>query len=234
MNKSARKVDALLFDKDGTLFDFHATWSEWAGAFIDELADGDNQLKQSVADAMHYDLDARRYLPSSPIIAGTNREAAECIAKGLPGRSVDEIEDYLMHVAADAPQAEAVPLKPFLSCLAGQGLRLGVATNDSEFGARANLDQFGLVEHFDFIAGFDSGFGSKPAPGQLLAFAELVGLPPHRVGMVGDSSHDLHAGRAAGMQTIAVLTGTATRQELAPLADVVLPDIGHILDWLSE
>jgi len=51
--------------------------------------------------------------------------------------------------------------------------------------------------------------------------------------MVGDSTHDLIAGRAAGMKTIAVLTGMAGPADLAPLADAVLPDIGHIPGWLQ-
>jgi phosphoglycolate phosphatase len=51
--------------------------------------------------------------------------------------------------------------------------------------------------------------------------------------MVGDSRHDLMAGRAAGMRTVAVLTGIAEAPELAPLADAVLPDIGHLADWLD-
>ena len=59
-------------------------------------------------------------------------------------------------------------------------------------------------------------------------------LKPERVVMVGDSTHDLLAGRAAGMQTLGVLTGIAERPELAPLADAVLPDIGHIPAWLEE
>jgi phosphoglycolate phosphatase len=67
-----------------------------------------------------------------------------------------------------------------------------------------------------------------------LAFADAVQIDPGRVAMVGDSTHDLVAGRAAGMQTIAVLTGVAGADELAPFADVVFPDIGHIVDWLSE
>jgi phosphoglycolate phosphatase len=46
--------------------------------------------------------------------------------------------------------------------------------------------------------------------------------------MVGDSRHDLIAGRAAGMPTLAVLTGVADEAELAPFADVVCPDIGHL------
>ena len=45
--------------------------------------------------------------------------------------------------------------------------------------------------------------------------------------MVGDSRHDLQAGRAAGMVTLGVLTGPATAAELADVADAVLPDIGR-------
>jgi phosphoglycolate phosphatase len=85
---------------------------------------------------------------------------------------------------------------------------------------------------FDFIAGSDSGFGAKPAPGMLLAFADHIGIDPGEIAMVGDSEHDLVAGRAAGMATVGVLTGVAGRQDLLPHADVVLPDIGYLADWL--
>jgi phosphoglycolate phosphatase len=52
--------------------------------------------------------------------------------------------------------------------------------------------------------------------------------------MVGDSRHDLAAGRAAGMHTVAVLTGPARDEDLRPFADVVLPDIGHLPEWLAS
>jgi phosphoglycolate phosphatase len=51
--------------------------------------------------------------------------------------------------------------------------------------------------------------------------------------MVGDSRHDLQAGRSAGMRTVAVLTGIATARDLEGLADVILPDIGAIPGWLD-
>jgi phosphoglycolate phosphatase len=51
--------------------------------------------------------------------------------------------------------------------------------------------------------------------------------------MVGDSLHDLDAGRAAGMRTVAVLTGIADRAALAPHADVVLGHIGELPDWIA-
>lgn len=227
------RTEAVLFDKDGTLFDFHATWSVWAHGVIHDLAGGAPGLMARLADAAHYDLGARRFRPTSPIVAGTNREAAECFAAVLPGWPVEEIELHLMARAARAPLAPAVPLGPYLQGLSARGLALGVVTNDTESGARAHLGASHVLEQFDFVAGFDSGHGAKPAPGPLLAFARAVAVAPARVVMVGDSPHDLIAGRAAGMQCIGVLTGTASRADLAPLADIVLPDIGHIPDWLD-
>ncbi len=226
------RADGILFDKDGTLFDFSATWDVWAGGMINHFAEGDQVVAEAIAQAVQYDLVARTFRPESPIIAGTNREAAEAVASALPGRDVDEIEIFLMRTSAEAPLAEAVPLAPFLEALASDGLALGVMTNDTEYGARSHLSSAGVEGYFDFIAGFDSGYGAKPAPGPLLAFAEAMELAPERVVMVGDSTHDLIAGRAAGMQTVAVLTGMAGAAELDPFADVVLPNIGHVPDWL--
>ena len=114
-----------------------------------------------------------------------------------------------------------------------RGLRLGLATNDGEGPARAHLAAHGVANLFDFVAGYDSGHGAKPAPGMLLAFAARFALAPARVAMVGDSRHDLMAGRAAGMRTVAVLTGVAEAAELAPLADAVLIDIGGLAAWIE-
>ena len=227
------RVDGLLFDKDGTLFDFGATWNTWAARMIPEMAGGDMALARRIADELDYDLDAGTFLPQSAIIAGTNRDAAEAVGRAMPDRDVAELEVTLMQAASTAPLSEAVPLAPYLDGLSAKGLRLGVMTNDTEFAARAHLGSVGVEERFDLIIGFDSGYGAKPDPSPLLAFSDRFSLAPERVAMVGDSTHDLIAGQRAGMQTIAVLTGMATEAELAPYADVVFPNIGHITDWLT-
>ena len=230
----ATKVDGLLFDKDGTLFDFHATWSVWAASIIDELAAGDADKIARLAAALDYDLDKQEFAPTSVVIAEPTRKLAESIVVVLGEGSVPEIEHFLMMTASEVPQTQSLPLAPFLTDLASRGLALGVMTNDNEFAARAHLKSVGVEDHFNFIAGFDSGFGAKPEPGPLLAFAKATGLAADRVAMVGDSTHDLIAGRAAGMQTIGVLTGLALSDELAPYADIILPDIGHIPAWLTR
>ena len=230
---AARGIAGVIFDKDGTLYDFAGTWNVWAAGVIDDLAAGDRGARESLARHLRYDLAAQAFFPDSPVIAGTNREAAECIHRALPDRPVEEVELYLIRAARSAPLHEAVPLVPFLSGLRGRKLRLGVVTNDTETTARAHLKSSGVTDHFDFIAGFDSGHGVKPGPEPLLAFTTATGLAPGQVVMVGDSTHDLIAGRRAGMACVGVLTGPARRADLLPHADVVLDDIGGLPGWLD-
>lgn len=227
-------IAGVVFDKDGTLFDFGATWEAWANAFLLRLCKGDHARATEVGKAIDFDFETQTFSNTSIAIAGTNAELTDALHPFFRDFSKGALTDLLNVEAASAPQQEAVPLVPLMQDLRSRGLRLGVATNDSEHPARAHLDQAGVTEMFDFIAGYDSGFGGKPAPGQLLAFAAQMNLAPARCVMVGDSTHDLHAGRAAGMRTVAVLTGMAKAATLAPYADVVLPDIGHLPAWLDQ
>lgn len=224
---------ALIFDKDGTLFNFQATWSAWAASFLTELAQGDLSRAQFLGDQVGFDLHSKTYAPDSPVIAGTPDEIAEHLLPHLPGMSQMDLVFEMNAAAACAPMQEATPLIPLLDGLRARGLALGVATNDGEQPALAHLNAVGVAQHFDFIAGCDSGYGAKPQPGQLQAFAKQVAVPAAQIAMVGDSRHDLHAGRAAGMQTIGVLTGMAQAEDLVDLADVILPDIGHLPAWLD-
>ena len=225
-------IDGILFDKDGTLFDFRASWGRWAESFLADLA-RDDLHAAALAEAIGYLPATGGFRPDSVVIAATAADIATALAPHLPGQSVADLIQAIDEAAAGVVMAEVVPLAPLLASLRGRGLRLGVATNDTEVPARAHLDNHGLIPHLDFIAGYDSGYGPKPGPGMCQAFARSQGLDPGRVLMVGDSRHDLVAGRAAGMRPIAVLTGIAGAEELAPLAEAVLPDIGALPAFLD-
>jgi phosphoglycolate phosphatase len=227
-------IEALLFDKDGTLFDFAATWNGWAAAILDRLSGGNAQRLQMMAAEISYDLDRKAFNPDSLVIAGSNDEVAAVLAPFVDDMDAAALADYLAESAAAAELAPAVPLAAFLDGLRTRGLVLGVMTNDAEVSAVSQLRRAGVLDRFAFVAGCDSGHGAKPDPAPLLAFCAATGVAPERTAMVGDSLHDLAAGAAAGMQRIGVLTGMALQAELAPHADVVLPDIGHIPAWLDR
>jgi len=226
-------IEGIVFDKDGTLFDFRVSWGGWAKEFLPSISRNAAHTGQ-LGQAIGFDLVTGEFAADSPVIASTASEIALRLLPFLPDVSAEDLTDRIDAAATCAVMSETVPLRPLLTGLRARGLRLGVATNDSEAPARAHLAAHGLLDLFDFIAGYDSGHGAKPGPGMCLAFGQAMGLDGSRTVMVGDSRHDLEAGRAAGMHTIAVLTGVATASDLAPYADVVLKDIGAIPAWLDS
>lgn len=228
------QIKALVFDKDGTLFDFNATWGIWSRGLLAEESRGDPDLLNRMADALGYDLATSKFRPESIVIAATTDIVADQLMPLLPEQSKAALLARMDARAILAPQVETTPLFPLLQALRARGLYLGVATNDTEIPARAHLAAAGIEHMFDFIAGFNSGYGGKPAPGQLLAFARAVGQNPRDCAMIGDSLHDLHAARSAGMVAVGVLTGLASRADLAPAADIVLDSIADLPDWLDR
>lgn len=226
-------IDAIVFDKDGTLFDFRASWGRWTVELLDRLAN-DPAHGAAMAEALGFLPRENSFRRDSVVVSATAADIAAALIPYLPGEDLVALTDSLNQAAANVDMAEAVPLVPLFTDLRARGLRLGVATNDAEVAARAHLTRHRLTELVDFVAGYDSGHGAKPAPGMCNAFARAMGLDPARVVMVGDSHHDLDAGRAAGMRTVAVLTGVATMADLAGHADAVLPDIGALPDWIDR
>lgn len=230
---SGRNMRGILFDKDGTLFDFHKSWSSWMAFVLVGLSSGNAAHAERAGIDLGFDFAAGRFDLNSPFVAGTPEKTLEILGRSFPGLEQQEILGVLTEATARARQVEVVPLQPLMVRLAGSGLALGIATNDHESTAKSHLEEAEVLDHFEFVAGSDSGFGAKPDTGMLLAFCELTGIDPGQVAMVGDSAWDLEAGRAVGMTSVGVLTGTATRRMLSPTADVILNHIGELPGWLG-
>jgi len=226
----------ILFDKDGTLIDYAATWdpANWRAAHF--FADGRQDVAEALMSAGGWDKESGRMLPGSPLVSGTVEEIATIWTAVLPPHKRDEAAmASLLHImmATDIASEPLVDLNGLFGTLRGRGLRLGVATNDTEAGAEATLGPLDIMDQLDFVAGYDSGHGAKPGPGMVLAFAAHIGADPSRVMMVGDSTHDLEAGRAAGSVTVGVLSGDAPADVLAPFADHILEDIAGLPGLLA-
>ena len=234
MTKKLSAIKGVLFDKDGTLFDFEKTWNSWTSRILCEVAEQSDVSIDKLAESIDFDLKTGKLLPQSIVIAGTHRQVTAALHSKLPNWNFDHLESYLLDIVIETPQYEVVPLQRLFQNLKLQGFSLGVMTNDSEKGAQAHLAAAGILDLLDFLAGSDTGYGCKPAPEPLLAFAETTNLKPDEIAMVGDSLHDLKAADAAGMMRIAVLTGMATESQLENYADIVLPSIADFADLLSK
>ena len=232
------KIAGILFDKDGTLLDYHRSWLPANRGAALMAADGDAAMAERLLALGGYDPVREVILPGSVLAAGTTAEIAALWAESLPGCEVDALTARIDGVFVAAGRTDATPvteLAPFFLRLKSRKLALGVATSDSYNGLHASLGRFGILELLDFTSAYDSGHGSKPGPGPLLAFCQCTGLEPAQVAVVGDNQHDLEmASRGGAGLKIGVLTGTSGRAELEPLADHVLTDITALETLLDE
>lgn len=239
MPRSAERLGGILFDKDGTIVDFHRTWSPIIRRATTYAAGGDPALTDRLLDLGGMDPATGMTRADSLFAAGNTLEIVEAfVAAGAPLDRATLIRDldaiFIGAAGAAVPIAETAAL---FADLKKRGLKLGIASSDNAASIAKTARALGIAGHVDFIAGYDSGHGVKPAAGMFLAFCAATGLPPEAVAMVGDNRHDMEMGRAAGAgMIIAVLSGTGTRETLAPVADVCLQsiaDLPALLDGIS-
>lgn len=226
-------IRAILFDKDGTFTHFRQTWEGWLPGAIHDLAAETGARAEAVADAIGFDLTAGVIRPDGRFVTSTNAETGAFVAEVI-GWEPERTWQWWDERALGVKQVAATELGPLLAGFQARGLPLGVVTNAIEKEARAHLDQLGILDVFEQVIGYDSGWGGKPGAGGALAFAEGLSLNPAEVLLVGDGMTDMLAAKGAGMRPIGVLTGTLDRAALTPHAEIVLDDISHLPAWLDE
>ena len=232
------EIRGIVFDKDGTLVDFQATWFAIGDLMALEAASGDRTHADELMARAGYDFANHGFRADSVFAAGTN---ADIVALWYPGLDAAGRQAMTLHFdtfTAREGARQSVPLpgcKEAIAELHRRGLRLGVATNDSTSGAEQTLAALGMSALFDAAYGYDAVANPKPAPDAVRAFADLTGLKPSQIAVVGDNRHDLEMARAAGAGlSVGVLSGTGTRATLEPLADVILGSVAELPGWLER
>jgi phosphoglycolate phosphatase len=230
-------IRGILFDKDGTLLDYHATWTPLNRAVARIVAGGDEDLAQDLLKYGGQDDAAGIVEPGSLLAASNTHEIAQAWTKLVPDHGQENLTKLMDDVFQRDGAETAVPIDGLRDCIQAlnkHGLKLGVATSDSESGAVATLSPFDVLPFFDFIAGYDSGHGVKPGPGMVQGFCKACDLNVTNVAVVGDNIHDLEMGKAAGAGVVVgVLSGTSSAEDLEPLADFVLKDISMLANVLD-
>jgi len=112
--------------------------------------------------------------------------------------------------------------RPMLETLSAR-YPLALVTSRDRRNVEAFLDQFELRSYFNAIVSALTASRIKPHPAPVRKAAELLGVPLENCLMTGDTTVDIQAGRKAGAQTAGVLCGFGERRELEHAgADLIL------------
>jgi pyrophosphatase PpaX len=127
---------------------------------------------------------------------------------------------------------DAVPQT--LAQLVERGHPLAVVTSKTTSLAKRGLEHVGVMQYFQTIVGCDSSERHKPDPEPVLLALDRLGYATDEALFVGDSIHDIQAGNAAGVLSVAALWGPFTREQLADAKPARFVDrIEEILEVLA-
>jgi phosphoglycolate phosphatase len=228
----------ILFDKDGTLLDFEASWNRAYRDLALDLAGDDEARAMTMMVAGGLDTATGKIKSGTAFAAGNTIDIARVWFPDREGDALSELVirmDEAFHQNGLRYSVAIAGLRETLAALADMGVVMGVATSDSTAGAKAALRSLGVDPYLPHVFGYDSVRYPKPAPDMVHAFVAATGLTPADIAVVGDNRHDLEMARSAGAgAAIGVLSGTGSRDDLASLADAILADIRALPDWLHQ
>ncbi|GGW24469.1 phosphoglycolate phosphatase [Vreelandella hamiltonii] len=198
MHTILQQKQLIAFDLDGTLIDS-----------VPDLAVAVQQSMREMALPLPDEQQVRHWVGNGAQVLVERALSWATSSAPEPGLVEAALAAFMRHYAA-APNARTV-LYPHvaqaLQQLHDAGFTLALITNKPERFIAPILEHFELLALFAHCVGGDSLPEKKPSPAPLLHIARLLDVAPSACVMVGDSRHDIEAGKAAGFATVALPYG---------------------------
>jgi N-acetyl-D-muramate 6-phosphate phosphatase len=215
------RIKALCFDVDGTLSDTDDYYANKIAAFLPPLL---------FRDPVHT---ARRLVmwiesPGNALLGFADRV-------GIDDEMVAFIDWMNRHRKSPLKKYLIVPgVEEMFKLMEGRYPMAVVSARDEKSTMRF-LTQFDLCRHFEVVVTGLSAPHTKPYPDPIFLAAQKMGVQPEECVMIGDTTVDMRAGKAAGAQSIGVLCGFGEESELKQLgADLILKSTGDIAAVFAE
>ena len=191
---------AVIFDLDGTLADTLGDIADCLNACLAEMGERTRREEEY------------------PLLIGDGLPAL--CRKLLADPTEERIEELRRRAMERYSARLVVRTRPFpgvpelLERLRAAGVPMAVLSNKPEPHTRGIVARLFAPGTFAEVFGHCAGRPRKPDPGGALELAGILGVPPERCVLVGDSGVDMRTARAAGMQPLGVTYGFRSREEL--------------------
>ncbi len=247
MTQNEYNLKGIVFDKDGTLFDYAQVWAEvLSEAVTTAFAEmGKNKGKhkraqQAMLRLMGID-DEGNTLAKGLVFTHKKRVMIKryliyCIRYRIPALKAfriyhQNIKNSEILVSERLKELDFSMQQQLFTKLKGSGYRIGIITSDTESSSKVFLSLMGLDHMVDFMSTRDSKYHKKPHPQAFEAFCSNFSLLSSEVAMIGDTETDMKmAKKAKAGYTVAVLSGSNDKKLLGRFADVVYKDVSYLSD----
>jgi phosphoglycolate phosphatase len=211
-------IQAILFDKDGTLLDFIYTWGNWSEHLLARFS---QQLEARKLLPLNKDISSlwgTRHAPdgaivdydrNGPLAMGTVDELLTVLAwqgyqRGMSWAEAKVIVQECRHYADDkldeSRAARALPnVIPFLEECRRCGVTLAVVTADETAAAVKHLEWLGIRHYFSVCIGTDQVERGKPFPDMVELACRQLALECSQVAVIGDTNGDMRMAKSAGV-----------------------------------
>lgn len=191
-------LSAVLFDLDGTLIDTSPGIFKCVNKALEEMQFptlGEDLLGRYVGPPIY---DAFRSV--SGLGVADAQEAERRYRKEYAITGVHEVQIY-------------PGIRELVTLLHAKGIKLGVSTLKRENMALIGLQEFGVLEYFDCVAGTHEGIKRTKADIIRLTLEKLGCTCPEEAVLIGDTFYDAAGAQEAGVKFIAVSFGFGFKKE---------------------
>ena len=241
-------IRCCIFDKDGTLVQTGSLFDEWFMSLSRKIIMHMNWTEDTVAQELYYrkmgwNVNAHGFLFDSIVARGTYPQIKAALLQfmlteqiNVENKTEDTIEKEIESNMWVHPTLDTSDLHPcgdidkLFDFLAAKNIKIAICTSDDRHLTQQCIEFLNLTNKVHtMVCADDEGVQSKPSGEPIEKICKELNILPQDCIMIGDSSGDMQAGRAAKCKmVIGVLSSGATKTDFD--ADMVIPNIDSLID----
>ena len=236
-------VDAVIFDKDGTLLDFDAFWVAVSVKALENVLQ-ELRVKKDLLLEILESLGVHNGVTdvNGILCQGTYQQISEIVYKVLinndyqvPFTSVAEmvVSSYEQNVGQGEIKPTCADLNDVLKTLKTWNKRLAVVTTDNAPITQKCLKGLGIEGMFDRIYTDNGKNPPKPNAYSALEFCKEYNIKKECVVMVGDTLTDVEFARNAGIRMIGFAKDNKNKEFLLKHTNIVISELSQLLDMIK-